>query len=189
MLRATDVEPAIAAVLALLPGAPARTGPTRVIAVDGRSGAGKSSFARRLGAALDDAPVVRLDDVYPGWDGLEDGVTRLVDGVLRPVSMGDSATLRRYDWVTESDGEAYQIPCAATMVVEGCGAGAAVCRPFLSVLVWVQAPEDVRFRRAIDRDGESYRPHWRQWADQEDAHFAREGTAGQADVLLDTGTL
>jgi cytidylate kinase len=74
-------------------------------------------------------------------------------------------------------------------VVEGCGAGAAVCRPFLSALVWVQAPEAVRFERAIARDGESYRPHWRQWADQEGQHYAREGTAARADVVLDTSPL
>src|SRR6202042_2836673 len=46
-----------------------RLGRTRLIAVDGRSGSGKTWFAGRLARPLD-APVIHLDDLYPGWDGL-----------------------------------------------------------------------------------------------------------------------
>jgi hypothetical protein len=47
----------------------------------------------------------------------------------------------------------------------------------------------VRFARAIARDGETYRPHWRRWADQEVRLFQRERTRGRADrVYTDTGT-
>lgn len=50
--------------------APARAGGTRVVAVDGPAGSGKSTFAARLSAALG-APVVHLDDLIPGWTGLD----------------------------------------------------------------------------------------------------------------------
>ncbi|GAB3597099.1 AAA family ATPase [Angustibacter peucedani] len=186
MLRVTDVEAAVQAAVRLVGARPPHAGLTRVLAVDGPSGAGKSTLAQRISVALEGAPVVRLDDVYPGWDGLDDGVARLVEGVLEPLAHGRPARLRRYDWVLEQDGEEYDVPAAPVVVLEGCGAGAGTCRPYLSALVWVDAVEQQRFDRAIARDGDGYRSHWRQWADQERAHFDREGTAGRADITLCT---
>jgi hypothetical protein len=52
------------------------------------------------------------------------------------------------------------------------------------LLVWVEAPEAERFRRAMERDGDAYRPHWDRWARQERIHFAREGTRARADVVV-----
>ncbi len=188
-LRLTDVDTAARAVARLALMRPARAGGCRVVAIDGPSGAGKSTLAQWLSPRLGAAPVVRLDDVYPGWDGLEAGVQQVVSGVLEPISRGQTAQLRRYDWVRERAGECYDVPAAATVLLEGCGAGAGVCRPYLSLLAWVEAPERVRYERAMARDGESYRPHWSSWADQECAHFDREGTRGRADVVLDTSGL
>ena len=45
-----------------------RLGRTRLIALDGRSGAGKTWLAGLLAVPLD-APVIHLDDLYPGWNG------------------------------------------------------------------------------------------------------------------------
>ena len=45
-----------------------------LLAVDGRSGAGKTSLALELAALLRphlDVEVFHLDSVYPGWDGLD----------------------------------------------------------------------------------------------------------------------
>ena len=42
-----------------------RLGRTRLIGLDGRSGSGKTWLAGRLARAVD-APVIHLDDLYPG---------------------------------------------------------------------------------------------------------------------------
>ena len=68
------------------------------------------------------------------------------------------------------------------LVVEGVGAGAAP-----GLLIWMDAPEEVRYRRAMDRDGATYAPYWTRWAAQERAHFAADRTADRADVPLTTG--
>ena len=62
--------PAIAAVLAARGRARAT-----IVLIDGPSGAGKSTFADRLFAAWPGpaARLVRLDQVYPGWHGLDPG--------------------------------------------------------------------------------------------------------------------
>jgi uridine kinase len=188
-VQVSSVADAVHAVRTLVQERGPRAGATAVIAVDGPSGAGKSTLADALVAALgdgDDLPVVRLDDVYPGWDGLEAGVSRVHAEVLTTLAAGGTAVLRHHDWVTGGDGATYPVPPAPVVVLEGCGAGATVCAPYLSVLVWVDAPEAERYDRAMRRDGEAYRPHWSRWAGQEQEHFAREGTAARADVVLRT---
>jgi uridine kinase len=160
-----------------------RAGGTRVVAIDGPSGSGKSTLAAALAAELA-APVVHLDDIFPGWDGLDDAVPRLVEWVLEPLAKGEPARYRRFDWPRHEYAEWHEVPEAGVVVVEGVSCGATACAPYLSLLLWVEAPRELRFARGIERDGEAYRPHWERWAAQEDAHFAREGTRGRADEIL-----
>ena len=160
-------------------------GGTRVVAVDGPSGSGKTSLAAELAPALDGAPVVHLDDFYPGWDGLDAVVPRLLEWVLEPLARGETARYRRYDWAAGRYAEWHDVPASEALVVEGCGSGAWACAPRLSLLVWVDAPTDLRFARGMARDGGAYGPYWQRWARQETAHFAAEGTRERADVRLD----
>jgi len=66
------------------------------------------------------------------------------------------------------------------------GAGAKPGRYLESALIWLEAGRDIRLRRGIDRDGESYRPHWQRWAASEEALFALDGTRSRADLIVDT---
>jgi hypothetical protein len=160
-------------------------GDVRVIAVDGRSGAGKSTLATTLAAELG-AGLLRLDDVYPGWDGLEAGIARLVLGVLGPLAGGRPAGYRRWVWETGSLGAWQPVGTSGTLVLEGVGCGARACAPYLAALVWLEAPEPVRFERAIGRDGEGYRPHWQRWARQEERYLARDRPRDRADLVIET---
>jgi uridine kinase len=182
-----------------LTDAPALASGTRVMAIDGHSGAGKTTLAEAVRAALEsrsasrpvDRPVqvIHLDSLYPGWDGLAASIPRLVDWVLRPLAEGRPVRYRRYDWQLERDAEWIDVPTdpvPAVLIVEGAGAGSLPCAPYLSLLVWLQAPVAVRFDRGMSRDGDSYRPHWQRWADQEDRHFREHDPRGRADLRLDT---
>jgi hypothetical protein len=155
-----------------------------VVAVDGPSGAGKTSLADQLCALVDAAAVVRLDDFYPGWGGLEAAVPRLVAWVLQPVRAGRPARWRRYDWVANRYAEWHTVPPCDLLVVDGVGSGARACAPYLDALLWVEAAEPERYQRAMARDGVGYRPHWRRWAAAERSHHARERTRERADVRL-----
>jgi uridine kinase len=155
-----------------------------VVAVDGPSGAGKTSLADRLSVCVDDAAAVHLDDFYPGWGGLEAAVPRLVAWVLQPVSVGRPARWRRYDWASGRYAEWHEVPDCDVLVVDGVGSGARACARYLDLLLWVETTEHERYRRAMARDGVGYRPHWRRWAAAERKHHAREGTRERADVRL-----
>jgi len=165
-----------------------RCGRTRVLAVDGRSGAGKTSLAAGLRAALG-APVVALEELYGGWDGLERGIDLLVSAVLEPLSAGRAARVPRYDWVAAAWDAPWVLEPPGLLIVEGVGAGARRAAAYASVLAWMEAPESVRKKRALDRDGETFAPHWDMWAAQEDAMLAREHTPDRADFLIDAAGL
>jgi uridine kinase len=164
--------------------APTRSGATRLVCIDGPSGSGKTTLAARLSAALGGPPVLHMDDLYPGWDGLAAAVPLLHEQVVAPLAAGRAARYRRYDWHREEFAEAHDLGTPPLLIIEGAGCGARVIAERAVLLVWVEAPRDVRFRRGIARDGETYRPHWERWAHQEAAHFAAEATACRADLRV-----
>jgi len=175
---------AIARIAAAARRAVPQAGATRVVAVDGRSGAGKTSLAAALGDELG-APVVSLDDLYGGWDGLEHGIDLLVSAVLEPLAAGQAARVPRYDWVAGEWAEPTVIEPPDALIVEGVGAGARRAATFESVLVWLEVAAPVRKKRALDRDGATFAPYWDQWAAQEEAMIARDRTPERADIVID----
>jgi uridine kinase len=175
---------AVAMLGAALRQAPARAGRTRVLAIDGRSGSGKTSLAQELRAGLG-APVVSLEDLYGGWDGLENGIDLLVCEVLKPLAAGRTAWVPHYDWVARTWAEPVALDPPESLIVEGAGAGARRAAVYESLLVWLEAPLSVRKKRALDRDGETFAPHWERWAAREEAMLARERTPERAHVVID----
>ncbi len=164
---------------------------TRVVAVDGRSGAGKTTFAEALADELHlrtgvRPQVVHMDDIYPGWDGLAASVDLVVGWVLEPLGQGRDGRFHRWDWEADRRGDEVVVPVADWVVLEGVGSGSAGCRPHLAAIVWLDADFDVRRRRGLDRDGESFRPHWQAWAEQEEALFRTQSTREHADLVIDT---
>jgi para-aminobenzoate synthetase len=162
-----------------------------VVAIDGRSGAGKTTLAERLRAELPGAPLVALEDLYGGWDGLDHGISLLVRAVLRPLAAGHAAVVPRYDWVSQSWGEEWVLQPPEFLVVEGVGAGAWAAARYESLLVWITAAGVVRRQRALERDGESFAPLWDRWAAHEERMLAREKTPARADFVINglTGTV
>ncbi|MBO0802361.1 MAG: hypothetical protein J2P25_04715 [Nocardiopsaceae bacterium] len=176
---------AVERISGLVREAPARCGGTRVVAIDGRAGAGKTTLATALAAGLN-APVVSLEYLYDGWDGLERGIDLLVTRVLEPLAAAGTARVPRYDWIRETWDEPWPLDAPEILIIEGAGAGARRAAAFESVLAWLQAPRSVRKKRALDRDGEMFAPHWDRWAAAEDAMLARERTPARADLLIRT---
>ena len=111
----------------------------------------------------------RLDDFYPGWDGLFDGVEAW-DALSVQLTEGIAGTYTPWDWEAGAPGEVRTVDPAATQVIicEGVGAIAGACE----VRILATAPEKVRYERAIARDGDTFHPHWERWAAQEEALFA-----------------
>ena len=154
-----------------------------MVIVDGRSGSGKTTIARPL-AELLGAQLVRLDDIYPGWDGLEAGSAAVIDDVL-----GERPGWRRWDWVTGRPAEWHDLDPARPLVIEGSGALSRASRGLATFAVWLEMDAGERRVRAIARDGDRYEPYWDRWAAQEQAFFDRERPDLLADLVVDATLL
>lgn len=171
---------------------PAAASPTpdrpRVTLVDGRSGSGKTTWATAL-AAAEGATLLSLDDVYPGWDGLETAEAHMLEHVLRPFAAGEPARYRRWDWAAERPADWVAVDARRPLVVEGCGALSAAARALADRGVWVELDDARRRERALARDGEAFRPHWQRWAAQEEQHAALHDPRRWADEIVDGAAL
>ena len=159
-----------------------------IIGIDGRSGSGKTRLSELLEQSLSaegiGVRVLNLDSIYPGWDGLEEG-TKAWQEISRNLCEGKPANYREWDWHADAPGSEHTInPVQETVIIcEGVGAIAGTC----NVRILVKAPDELRYRRAIARDGETYRPHWERWAAQEEALLAAySATYTQADLIYRT---
>lgn len=152
-----------------------------VLLIDGRSGSGKTELARAIVAGSPNAQLVRLDDLYPGWGGLEAGSQVVYDEILA----SERPRWRRWDWVTGRHAEWHEIDPERPLVIEGCGALSRVNRALATYGIWVALDPETRKRRALDRDGDSFAPHWDEWAAQEEGFLTRENPAAHADAVID----
>lgn len=165
---------------------PPRLRGSRLVLVDGRAGAGKTTVAAELTRRLrrsGSVVVVAMDDVYEGWDGLATAGRRLRDQLVGPLRDGRRPRLAGWDWHTSARRAAEPLPLADVWLVEGVGSWSWLVQPWVSLLVWVEAPAELRRRRALDRDGAAFAPHWHRWAAAEQALLVREATRAHADVV------
>lgn len=150
------------------------------VLIDGRSGSGKTTLAAELAAIVPGAQLVRLDDIYPGWDGLDAASQHVFENVLS----ASSPRWQRWDWATEEPAEWTALDPLRPIIIEGCGTLSRRNAALADLAVWVELDEPTRKARALARDGDTYAPHWDRWARQEDAFIAREHPQQLADVTL-----
>lgn len=148
-----------AALAALIRGAEPPAGmAARIVAVDGRGAAGKTTFAGRLAVALGGARVVHTDDVvarvgHPWWPALE------ADVLARPGR--------------------------GVLVVEGVSSSRLAIADRLTLAIWLHVPTAARLTRGIERDGAATALDWDRYEAEENAFFATDPAQHRADLLID----
>ncbi|MFN8106984.1 MAG: 4-amino-4-deoxy-L-arabinose transferase [Nocardioidaceae bacterium] len=157
-----------------------------LIAIDGPAGAGKTSLANHLAesAPMREPTILRLDDIYPGWDGLAQ-LPSLLEPLLRDLACGRPANYRRYDWHALAPSEIEQVKPTELLILEGVGAGSRQWQDLVTTLVYVTHPQALE--RAINRDGPENRKLLEQWHQDETRMFAVERTQDRADFVITNG--
>ncbi|WP_219336319.1 hypothetical protein [Rothia nasimurium] len=148
-----------------------------LVAIDGRSGAGKTTLAWQLAEQLTQeglpVAVFHLEDLYQGWSGLAQAARtwqQLAEAVMsgRASSPDTAPRWFGWDWArSEPTGpHTFILPdqlSSGVLIAEGVGALTGAH----DLGVFVEVPTDLRKARALARDGETYRPYWDMWAKQE----------------------
>lgn len=165
---------------------PGIAGRPRVVAIDGRGGAGKTTLAERLRLAVSGSAVVHTDDVawhhaYFDWGGL------LIENVLRPLHRGDAVNFRPEAWAARERPGSISVPAGVEFVwVEGTGVAREELAPWLDASVWIQGDLDDQERLLIARDGDSLeqQEHVASWLREELPFLLRERPWARATMIV-----
>lgn len=183
--RSSTLEPILRAIAAARANSPGRS---VLIAIDGRGGAGKSTLAETLARDLPDSALIHTDDFALGWKGGWDWV-RFQAQVLLPVLEARQAKYQRYDWNSNQLAEWHDLPVGIkALIFEGVSSTRRELADPWDITVWVEAPEDLRRKRGLQRDGAGARHLWDRWMAQEDAWIADQKPVERCDFIID-GTL
>jgi uridine kinase len=157
-------------ILARIEATPARAA-TKLVAIDGRGGSGKTRLAEELMAIDGSIKRLSLDhfpcraDEYPFHpSGVQTRISKpRVLMTLLPLTQGVAASYRRtHWWHTDPDGSIVHVQPGGTVLVDGCYALLPEFRPLLDFSVWIDCAPDVALTRAIAREnvGAAGRTAW-----------------------------
>lgn len=170
--------------------APARLGAVRLVAVDGGTGSGKTTFAGRLAGAIAEArrrvEVVHTDDLLDGWDDQFTFWARLEERVLGPLARGEPTRYPVYDWTARAFTVERELAVPDVLVLDGVSTGRRAGAASGTLMVFLDLEPSSRLRRALARDGGlGIERELRRWLAREIDWFAQDRTAARADVVVD----
>jgi ADP-ribose pyrophosphatase YjhB (NUDIX family)/uridine kinase len=177
-IRPQELRRAVAEIRLSRPPAGMRT---RIVAVDGPGGAGKTTLSEWLAGELG-AAIVHTDD-FASWENPTNWWPDLVEKVLKPIAASSQARYVPTRWAGPEPGEVVVCP-DAFLILEGVTASREAFRPYLTYAIWIETPPEVRLRRGLERDGEEMRGQWERWMAGEDRYIERERPAESADLVL-----
>jgi uridine kinase len=161
-----------------------------IIAIDGPAGAGKTTLAEHLSAALSlkyKCSVIHMDDLYNGWDNAFDH--HLSDSLLLAAQAhieGGSISLPHYLWNSGEYSQPQEVRSCDLLIFEGVGSFQSIVRPYITTSIWVDIDEEVGLERVLSRDGDQHSSQMHQWLTAQAQHFLLEKSKESADFILTT---
>lgn len=167
-----------------------------LVAIDGRSGVGKSTFAGELARVLN-AAVIDGDDFFAGGvevraDTPRERAASCIDWrrqrpVLESLRQNRPATWRRFDWdAFDGSLESRETRCDPRPIIllEGVYSGRPELADLLDARYLLTVPPEVRLARLLSREG-AIGPWERQWHEAEEHYFSEVAPPSGFDLVFD----
>ena len=158
----------------------------RIIGVDGPQGSGKSTLGARIATRIG-APLIQMDD-FVSWADLVGWWPRFEAQVLHPLVSGNAAHYQVRDWDNDEFGSSLNgwktVTWSPAVVLEGLTCTRAAAADRLAYRIWIEAPDEVRLRRGLQRDGETHRQLWLDSMSTERQFFTDDATPARADLRV-----
>jgi uridine kinase len=173
------------------------------VAIDGRSGTGKSTLAVRVAARVG-ATVVEGDDFYAGGDDSEwkqrsvrekvrDCIDwrRLKSEALDHLLAGHTATWHPFNFETGTGLAAHSVSRepADVIILDGVYSARPELREIIDLSVLVEVPDDLaRRHRLVAREGQTFMDSWHAlWDGAEDYYFTQIRPPSSFDLVVTSG--
>jgi uridine kinase len=170
-----------------------------LIALDGRSGAGKSTVSDKIASRIG-AVVVSSDDFYTGGT-FDDWASRspqekaalcidwkrLRTDVLEPLLSGNSATWRSFDWKTWEGLSEHTFSCkpASIIIIDGVYSTRPELADLIDISILVRLPDRIRLERVRNREKEPFLARWHAvWDEAEEYYFTNIRPPSSFDLVL-----
>ncbi len=171
-----------------------------LVAIDGRSGAGKSTIAKQIASRLNGI-AISSDDFWIGgsdeeWDKCtpQEKSDRAIDWkrirteVLEPLLEGKPAVWRSFNWKTGVGltDECIKAKPTKIIVLDGAYSSRPELQDIIDLSILVEISEDTNRReRLIKREGKDYMSSWhKRWDPAEDYYFSSVRPKSSFDIII-----
>ncbi len=171
-----------------------------LIALDGRSGTGKTTLAKAIASKLDSVTVILGDDFYAGgtikeWakKTAEEKADQVIDWkrmrkeVLEPLLAKRIAKWHPFNWDAEQglSEETIVVKPASVIILDGAYSARPELADLIDFSVLVQADDNIRRGRLKDREGEPFMKTWHPVYDEaEDYYFSQVRPPSEFDLVV-----
>jgi uridine kinase len=129
-----------------------------IVAVDGRSASGKTTFALQLAKHLR-APLAHTDDI--AWNhSFFDWWEMAIEHILKPFKAGQAIDWTPDAWLTHRREGAITVQAAPILILEGVSAARIELQDWIDFPIWIETPMEIAEQRGLERDGEAGRDFW-----------------------------
>jgi uridine kinase len=154
-----------------------------ILAVDGRSASGKTTFAVRLARVLN-APVVHSDDV--AWHhSFFDWWPLMLEQIIVPFRAGRVIDWKPEAWTAQGREGSIQVPLSSILILEGVSVTRHELSTHIDLPIWVETDLQIAQARGLERDGPEGRDLWFEWQAHERPFLERDQPWDRAKLIVD----